>query len=197
MKYRIIGLWKEISLLIIKKWRKCTRLHSAEVQFSLGFNVITSPWCSVSLVVVILQTASHTLSLFPTAIEEHGSNVHNIIFMILCFQQPRSVGFKQLEKRHMERACKNLNDYLSKYKLRQRFTVEEFEHWFLPRKDIVYSYVVEVKIFNLFNFLPLFMTNAFLVFCWWQTKNPSKPILIVCSLYWVNCLNYLAEKRPV
>ena len=44
----------------------------------------------------------------------------------------------------MERACNNLNEYLAKYKLHQRFTLEEFEHWFLPRKDIVYSYVVEV-----------------------------------------------------
>ena len=60
------------------------------------------------------------------------------------FQTPRTPGFKPLEKRHMEKACKSLNDYLSKYKLHQQFSIEEFEHWFLPRKDIVYSYVVEV-----------------------------------------------------
>ena len=76
-----------------------------------------------------------------------------------CFQQPRSPGFKPLEKCHMERACKNLNDYLSKYKLHQRFTLEEFEHWFLPRKDIVYSYVVEVRVFNRGSFYLVDLLN--------------------------------------
>ena len=50
-----------------------------------------------------------------------------------------------MEKGDLEAACAGLNKSLSKYQLHQTFNLEEFEHWFLPRKDIVYSYVVQVR----------------------------------------------------
>ena len=40
-------------------------------------------------------------------------------------------------------ACKLLNDYLTKYKLVTEFNEDEFAHWFLPRKNIIDTFVVE------------------------------------------------------
>jgi len=74
-------------------------------------------------------------------------------------QAPKTPGFKPLEKCHLEGACKALNAYLSKYKLHQKFTLEEFEHWFLPRKDIVYAYVVEVTYISMHTSLTIFIVN--------------------------------------
>ena len=70
-----------------------------------------------------------------------------IIFTIGIYailQDSRLPNFKQLEKAHIPDACKKLNSFLSKYKLHQCFTEDEFAHWFLPQENIVYSFVVEV-----------------------------------------------------
>lgn len=38
-----------------------------------------------------------------------------------------------------------LNSYLKKFTVAPEFTIEEVEHWFLPREKVMYSYVVEVR----------------------------------------------------
>merc|ERR1719278_241013 len=43
----------------------------------------------------------------------------------------------------IEGACKLLNNYLTKYKLVTEFNEDEFAHWFLPRKNIIDTFVVE------------------------------------------------------
>ncbi|AYV82460.1 MAG: glycylpeptide N-tetradecanoyltransferase 2-like [Hyperionvirus sp.] len=50
-----------------------------------------------------------------------------------------------------------LNQYLNKFKLRQMFTLEEFTHFFLPKTDIIYTYVLETnsKITDLCSFFSL------------------------------------------
>ena len=37
-----------------------------------------------------------------------------------------------------------LTEYLASFKLYVHMDDDEFAHWFLPRKDVIYSYVVEV-----------------------------------------------------
>merc|ERR550519_1320608 len=44
--------------------------------------------------------------------------------------------FKELQ-------AETLNDYLSKYKLVTEFNEDEFAHWFMPRKNIIDTFVVE------------------------------------------------------
>jgi len=35
--------------------------------------------------------------------------------------------------------------YLTKFQLAQKYTAEEFKHWLLTRKGVVYSFVIEVR----------------------------------------------------
>ena len=41
--------------------------------------------------------------------------------------------------------CELLNRYLEKFTLAPRFSQEEVSHWLLPRKDLMFSFVVEAK----------------------------------------------------
>lgn len=51
-------------------------------------------------------------------------------------------GLRQLTKGDCPSASKLLNNYLSKFKLRMVFSVEDFEHWFTPVKEVIETYVV-------------------------------------------------------
>jgi len=46
-------------------------------------------------------------------------------------------------KADIPQAQELLAKYLQKFKLRPEFTVDDFEHWFLPRPGIIDSFVVE------------------------------------------------------
>lgn len=69
----------------------------------------------------------------------------------------KTEGLRALTAADVKKACALLNDYLSKYKLVPQLNDEEFAHWFLPRKDIINSYVVEKdgKISDLISFYTL------------------------------------------
>jgi len=51
-------------------------------------------------------------------------------------------GLRQLSREDCPSACKLINNYLSTYKLRMLFSLEEFEHWFTPQKDVIETYVL-------------------------------------------------------
>lgn len=50
---------------------------------------------------------------------------------------------RPMEKKDVEGVYQILENYLAKFKVRAYYSKEEVEHWFVPRKNIVYSYVVE------------------------------------------------------
>lgn len=53
-------------------------------------------------------------------------------------------GFRELEAKDLPICRKLLLQYLAQHsKLYPVFSAEEFEHWFLPREDVVHSFVVE------------------------------------------------------
>lgn len=99
-------------------------------------------------------------------------------------QEPRTAGLKLLEKRHVDSACANLNKSLSKYKLHQTFSVEEFEHWFTPQKDIVYSYVVEDSEGEVTDFISFYSLSSTIM------NNPTYKSLFAayCFYYFNNSL---------
>lgn len=53
-----------------------------------------------------------------------------------------------MEKKDVKKVHKALNDYLEQFDLAPIYSVEEVAHWFLPREDVVSSFVVEVRVLN-------------------------------------------------
>jgi len=52
-------------------------------------------------------------------------------------------GIRKLKVTDIPEACKLLNEYLGQFSLVPLFSEEDFQHWFLPREDIIDAYVVE------------------------------------------------------
>lgn len=78
-------------------------------------------------------------------------------------EAPRIEGFKELTKEHIPQVYEQLVKYLDKFDLSPKFSKEEVEHWFLPRENVVNSYVVErdskVLAFTSFYTLPSTVIN--------------------------------------
>ncbi len=55
----------------------------------------------------------------------------------------KTQGLRELQKTDCLQACKLLNEYLGKFTLHPIFTIDEFEHWFCGRNNVIESYVVE------------------------------------------------------
>lgn len=51
-------------------------------------------------------------------------------------------GLRSLEEKDCESACKLLKTHLDQFKLVIEFSVDDFKHWFLPRKGVIASYVI-------------------------------------------------------
>jgi len=65
---------------------------------------------------------------------------------IKLFRLPTETKCKSLRpltRQDCPSALKLITTYLTKFKLSPVFNLKEFEHWFLPRKSIVDTYVVE------------------------------------------------------
>ncbi|VEN54848.1 unnamed protein product [Callosobruchus maculatus] len=57
--------------------------------------------------------------------------------------RPRTPGFRKMTAKDVPQAHKLLFQYLKKFELAPEFSEEEFLHWFLPRDNIIDSFVVE------------------------------------------------------
>jgi glycylpeptide N-tetradecanoyltransferase len=58
-------------------------------------------------------------------------------------QETKTPGLRPLVKRDVSGTCQLLNKFMSAYHIAMEFTNKEFEHMFLPKENIVYSFVVE------------------------------------------------------
>lgn len=58
-------------------------------------------------------------------------------------KEPSIPGMRPLEAKDVPAVTKQLNEYLSKFKLRVHFTEEETLHWLSPRERVVDAFVVE------------------------------------------------------
>ncbi|RWS25182.1 glycylpeptide N-tetradecanoyltransferase 2-like protein [Leptotrombidium deliense] len=70
-------------------------------------------------------------------------NIQRTIKLYKLPENPKMVGFRKFERKDVKKVHKKLNDYLSKFDLTPVYSHEEVLHWFLPRPDVVDSYVVE------------------------------------------------------
>jgi len=55
---------------------------------------------------------------------------------------PHIKGIRPMEKKDIPSACKLLKDYLMKFDLAMQFSEEEFEHWLMPRPEVIEAFVV-------------------------------------------------------
>lgn len=51
-------------------------------------------------------------------------------------------GLRPMEEKDVESACKLLKKHLDQFQLVIEFSVEDFQHWFMPRKDVITTHVV-------------------------------------------------------
>lgn len=58
-------------------------------------------------------------------------------------ESTRTPGLRPLEEKDIPQARDGLMSYLNRYALRPEFSCEEFKHYFMPRDNVVDSYVVE------------------------------------------------------
>lgn len=57
--------------------------------------------------------------------------------------EPAIPGIRAMTEADVPTACALLSKFNQQFDLRTNFSEEDFAHWFLPRKSVVYSYVVE------------------------------------------------------
>mmetsp|Transcript_16506 Transcript_16506/g.22904 ORF Transcript_16506/g.22904 Transcript_16506/m.22904 type:complete len:427 (-) Transcript_16506:85-1365(-) len=58
-------------------------------------------------------------------------------------EQPQCAGIRTMEAKDVPSATTLLNTYLKKFSLKAHFSEEEVAHWFLPRENIINSYVID------------------------------------------------------
>lgn len=58
-------------------------------------------------------------------------------------EDQKLLGYRKMDGKDVKDVHKMLNDYLSKFDLSPVYSIEEIEHLFLPRADVVDSFVVE------------------------------------------------------
>uniref|UniRef100_A0A0N5CUZ7 Glycylpeptide N-tetradecanoyltransferase n=1 Tax=Thelazia callipaeda TaxID=103827 RepID=A0A0N5CUZ7_THECL len=73
-------------------------------------------------------------------------------------EQPLTSNLSPLMEHHIDDAHRLLKNYLKKFYLAPKFSREDFRHFFLPREDVIYSYVVvnkENRVTDLISFYSL------------------------------------------
>jgi glycylpeptide N-tetradecanoyltransferase len=60
-------------------------------------------------------------------------------------EEPKTPGFRKMNAADCPQAFRLLYEYLKNFDLSPVYSVEEFKHWFLPRENVVDSFVVEQK----------------------------------------------------
>jgi len=58
-------------------------------------------------------------------------------------EEPKIEGVREFKTKDIAAVTKLLQEHLVKSKVHLRFTEEDVKHWLIPRKDVIYSYVVE------------------------------------------------------
>lgn len=86
---------------------------------------------------------------------------------------------REMDEKDISRACSFLNSQLQKYDMRTSFKEDEFRQFFMTRKSVVYSYVVESRIqpkgpLELVGFVSFYETS--------MTVDHSKEVIFSANL---------------
>jgi len=72
-----------------------------------------------------------------------NQTMNRLVRLMKVPEQTSIPGLRPMVASDSKKACELLCNYLSKFNLAPTYTEEEFNHWFMPRKGVVTTYVVE------------------------------------------------------
>ena len=58
-------------------------------------------------------------------------------------EPPAHIKYRPMKESDVMKVRELLNNYLSKFSVKQIFSKKEIAHFFLPRKNVIYSYCIE------------------------------------------------------
>lgn len=161
----------EINFLCVHKKLRSKRLAPVLIKEITRRVNLTNVWQAVYTAGVVLPTpmASNRYwhrSLNPKKLIDVGFSrlqprmtMARTIKLYRVAERTSTPGLRPMRPGDVPAACRLLNDYLARFKLRQHFTEDEFAHWLGPVAGVVHSYVVQSpkngKITDLVSFYSL------------------------------------------
>lgn len=115
-----------------------------------------------------------------------NQTISRMVKLFRVSEEPKTPGVREMKAKDVSQVTKLLQEYLNKFKVHLRFTEEEVKHWLLPRKDVIYSYVVENNDKKITDFLSFYCLPSSVL------KNPKyKQFRAAYSYY--NVANTVSE----
>ena len=75
-------------------------------------------------------------------------------------QNNTSYNFRLMQKTDVKSVCKLISESQKQFKIYSIYSEEENEHWFIPIKDVIYSYVKEDEKGEITDFTSFYVVNA-------------------------------------
>lgn len=96
-------------------------------------------------------------------------------------KEPPLSGFRLMEDKDVNDVYLLLDKYLKKYKVHGYYSKEEVAHWFLPRKNVIYSFVKTDKTNKVTDLISFFCLPSTIL------QNPNyKKLMAAYSFYNIN-----------
>ena len=77
-------------------------------------------------------------------------------------KEQTSVKFRPMEKKDVKSVTKLFYESQKKYKIYSIFSEDEIEHWFIPIKNVIYSFVREDNNGNITDFTSFYKIDAYI-----------------------------------
>lgn len=138
-------------LCIDKEYRKNKKHNLAEIMFKEMFRR--------TYMENVYQNIFVSKRLIPRPFSE--STYYYIIFGDLPeIKEETTMKFRPMEKKDVKSVTKLLYENQKKYKIHSIFSEEEVEHWFIPIKNVIYSFVKEDNNGNITDFTSFYKIDA-------------------------------------
>ena len=138
-------------LCIDKEYRKNKKHNLAEIMFKEMFRR--------TYMENVYQNIFVSKRLIPRPFSE--STYYYVIFGNLPeIKEETTMKFRPMEKKDVKSVTKLLYENQKKYKIHSIFSEEEVEHWFIPIKNVIYSFVKEDNNGNITDFTSFYKIDA-------------------------------------
>ena len=146
-----------ISFLCIDKEYRNHQL--AEIMFKEMFrrtyieNVYQNVFVTKRLIPRPFSESTYYYIIFDEIFNDKDNNYNKI-------KNETSVKFRAMEKKDIKGVTQLLYENQKKYKIHSIFSEDEVEHWFIPIKNVIYSFVKEDKDGNITDFISFYKIDA-------------------------------------